>query len=430
MRVVVASVVVLFSAFFLPARAAPPACPSTEKLGEDVIASTVTVLADGKDGIMGSGSGFFVANDIVVTNWHVVDGSTKLRIKLTTSEETFPVEGIIGADLANDLAVLKIAAPVTGKALGLFPELPKRGAKVYAFGSPRLLEATMSDGIVSAEREIEGAQRIQITAAVSPGSSGGPVTDDCGRVIGVAYMKVRDAEALNFAIPAHFVVTALKGVTEARSAEYWKQTGQAELKKVTASRLGVPEGVDPEQWVQVDAVAQRFLIGLERRPLDGVEFFKHVGRKDLVTEADNTIPTVLYGTAGACGALSACGCLASIPLIYLGVGFITGPIFGAGLCASAGLGGAGYMMWQDGVVPELPFKEREAMVRLHNEGLLKKPAKKAGPQPAPEPNAPIVGDDDPADRTTTAPVGDPPPPLSTPTPSLERPANTPKSMRF
>lgn len=422
------------------ARAATKTCPSTEELGERVIASTVTVLADGDGGIIGSGSGFFVERDLVVTNWHVVNGSKALRIKLTTSEETFPVEGIVGADLANDLAVLRLAPPaegaaaIEGRALPLLDEVPKRGAKVYAFGSPRLLEATMSDGIVSAEREIEGAPRIQITAAVSPGSSGGPVTDECGRVIGVAYMKVRDAEALNFAIPTRFVQTLLEKLEEPRGAEYWRQHGQAALKKITAERLGVPDGVDPEQWVQVDPVAQRFLIGLDRRPLDGTDFFRHVGRAELVKDADNTVPMVLYGTAGACGALSLCGCVASIPLSAVGIGIVTGAVAGVGLCGSLGLGGAGFMLWQDGVAPEMSFKEREALARSHNDGLTRRSADKAKADA--KKATTTTGDDDSTDsagdvdEATDGPVGDAPPPMKTPTPALERPAAVPQSMSF
>lgn len=413
-----------------PAGAVTKACPSTEELGESVIASTVTVLADGDQGIIGSGSGFFVDRDLIVTNWHVVNGSRALRIKLTSSEETLAVKGIVGADLANDLAVLRLEAPASGEAiegrsLPLLDEVPKRGAKVYAFGSPRLLEATMSDGIVSAEREIEGAPRIQITAAVSPGSSGGPVTDECGRVIGVAYMKIRDAEALTFAIPTRFVQELLEKLDEPRGAEYWRQQGQKALKKVTAERLGVPDGVDPEQWVQVDPVAQRFLVGLDRRPLDGPDFFRHVGRSELVKEADNTVPLVLYGTAGACGALSACGCLASIPFIPVGVGAITGAIAGVGLCGSLGLGGAGFMLWRDGVAPEMSFKEREALARRHNDALARRSIDKAKADAKAKADDNNKGDDD-----GTPPIDDAPPPLKTPTPALDRPAATPQSMRF
>jgi hypothetical protein len=425
-----------FVSILILALPAAAVCPTTVELGERLIPSTVTVLADGDGGqTIGSGSGFFVDSDLVVTNWHVVSASRSLRIKLTTSEKTYPITGIVGADLANDLAVLRVAPPVTGRPVTLVETVPKRGAKVFAFGSPHLLEATMSDGIVSAEREIEGAPRIQITAAVSPGSSGGPVTDECGGVIGVAYMKVRDAEALNFVIPTRFVQAALRHLEEPHGAEYWRQHGQAALQKVTAERLGVPEGIDPDQWVQIDVVAQRFHVGLDRRTLDGVAFFRHVGRIDLVKEANNVVPLLFYVSAGACGALSLCGCALAVPLTPLGVGFGVGVLGGLGLCASATSAGAGFLLWQDGVAPDMSFAEREAMARAHNEGLSRlRPSKKthrngeattpsdtAPTTPAPPPLEPSSSDDDSAPRD---PAGDEPAPAGTTTPPLDRPAGT------
>jgi hypothetical protein len=420
-----------FVSILILALPAAAVCPTTVELGERLIPSTVTVLADGDGGqTIGSGSGFFVDSDLVVTNWHVVSASRSLRIKLTTSEKTYPITGIVGADLANDLAVLRVAPPVTGRPVTLVETVPKRGAKVFAFGSPSLLEATMSDGIVSAEREIEGAPRIQITAAVSPGSSGGPVADECGGVIGVAYMKVRDAEALNFVIPTRFVTAALRQLEEPRGAEYWRQRGQAKLEQVTAERLGVPAGVDPDQWVQIDVVAQRFLVGLDRRVLDGPAFFRHVGRADLVTEANNVAPLLLFVSAGGCGALSLCSCAVGIPLFPIGGGVLS-LLGGAGLCVSAGAAGAGLFLWQDGAAPTMSFAEREAMARAHNERLgrerpaTKKPAKndEASSQQPPATAAPQEHSG-PATSPPNDPAGDPPPAQRTPTPPTDRPAGT------
>jgi hypothetical protein len=411
-------------------------CPTTVELGERLIPSTVTVLADGDGGqTIGSGSGFFVDSDLIVTNWHVVSASRSLRIKLTTSDKTYPIMGIVGADLANDLAVLRVAPPIKGRPVTLVESVPKRGAKVFAFGSPHLLEATMSDGIVSAEREIEGAPRIQITAAVSPGSSGGPVTDACGGVIGVAYMKVRDAEALNFVIPTRFVSAALRQLEEPRGAEYWRQHGQATLQKVTAERLGVPDGIDPEQWVQIDVVAQRFHVGLDRRILEGVAFFRHVGRVELVKEANNLTPILLYVSAGGCGLLSLCGCAVAIPLTPLGIGFGVGVAGGLGLCASAASAGAGFLLWQDGIAPEMSFGEREALARAHNERLArerpstKKTAtsneaetKNTTAPMTPTPASDEAGPRDPAEAEAA--------PSSTPTPPLDRPAGVPRGVAW
>ena len=411
--------------------AATERCPSTEQLGETVIASTVTVLSDAEGGVAGSGSGFFIATDLVATNWHVVKGAKGLRVKRTTDTEPVAVLGVVAADLANDLAIIQLKAPEKGQPLELSDVIPKRGARVFAFGSPRLLEATMSDGIVSAERDLEGAQRIQMTAAVSPGSSGGPVTDTCGRVVGIAYMKVRDSEALNFAIPAHFLMALQGTVGEPHTSDDMERAGASTLRQVTASRLGVPEGVDPDGWVQVDPVAQRFFVGLDRRELAGPDFFEHVGRRELLKDANNALPVALYAGAGVCGAASVVTCAVSVPLALIGVGFITGAIGGTGLCASAGLGAAGFLTWQDNAAPDLPFAERAKMAEAHNDRLRARASAKQAPPPKPTSKKKGNGE---SDRVypPAGPVGDePPPPLATPTPSLDKPAATEQPrMRF
>jgi len=409
-------------------------CPNTEQLAERVIASTVTVLADGSAGIQGSGSGFFIEGGFVVTNWHVVAGSKALRVKLTDQKDPVAATGIVAADLANDLAIVALepeALQVAKKrALPLEVALPKRGAKVYAFGSPRLLEATMSDGIVSAEREIEGAQRLQMTAAVSPGSSGGPVTDECGAVVGVAYMKVRDSEALNFAIPAHFLAELRTQIGKPRAADVVEREGQARLKSVTATRLGVPSGVDPAQWVQIDPVTQKFFVGIDRTELAGPDFYRHVGEAELLKPADNSVPTLLYAGAGVCGAASVCTCALSVPLFFAGgLGFLTAPIGGLGLCATAGLGGAGFLTWTDAIVPTLTFEEQKKLAEVHNRGLLAKASSGAADDAKKGPKKGAGADtaNDAAKKPTEpATVGDPPPELEAPlkkmtaTPSVDR----------
>jgi serine protease Do len=403
--------------------AATERCPSTEQLGETVIASTVTVLSDAEGGVAGSGSGFFIATDLVATNWHVVKGAKGLRVKRTTDTEPVAVLGVVAADLANDLAIIQLKAPEKGQPLELSDVIPKRGARVFAFGSPRLLEATMSDGIVSAERDLEGAQRIQMTAAVSPGSSGGPVTDSCGRVVGIAYMKVRDSEALNFAIPAHFLMTLQGTVGEPHTSDDMERAGASTLRQVTANRLGVPEGVDPDGWVQVDPVAQRFFVGLDRRELACPDFFEHVGRPELLKDANNVLPVALFAGAGVCGAAGLATCAVSVPLMGLiGIGIIIAPIGAVGLCGSACLGAAGFMTWEGNAAPDLPFAERAKMAEAHNDRLRARANARQAPAPMSkktpaDKDVPV----DPPDRL----VGDePPPPLATPTPSLDKPAAT------
>jgi hypothetical protein len=126
--------------------------------------------------------------------------------------------------------------------------------------------------------------------------------------------------------------------------------------------------------------------------------------------------------------------------ISVGIGAITGGIAGVGLCGSLGLGGAGFMLWKDGVAPEMSFKEREALARRHNEGLARRSAEQAASKPkadaATKTDSKTKGDrkggddDDNGHDVGNAPVGDPPPPLKTPTPPLDRAAGEPQSMQF
>lgn len=83
------------------------------------------------------------------------------------------------------------------------------GDKVYAVGNPLGLEGTFSEGIVSVLRRAKGSTFIQITAPISPGSSGGPILNSRGEVVGVATATFSRGQNLNFAIPAAYVAKAL-----------------------------------------------------------------------------------------------------------------------------------------------------------------------------------------------------------------------------
>jgi hypothetical protein len=115
---------------------------------------------------------------------------------------TFRVEGILGTDLQRDLAVLKIASrDRPSLALGASVSI-KAGEKVAVIGSPLGLEGSLSEGIVAANREVkEFGRMLQITAPISHGSSGSPVLDFNGKVVGIAATSRSEGQAVNFAIP-------------------------------------------------------------------------------------------------------------------------------------------------------------------------------------------------------------------------------------
>src|ERR1044072_589789 len=122
------------------------------------------------------GSGFFIDTDRVVTNRHVIDVAYPAEEHLT-SGSNFPVKNVLAVDAEADIALLKVEPPPNlVRALSLERTSPQEGESVVVIGNPFGLEGSVTNGIVSAVRDIPGFGRIiQITAPISPGSSGSPV---------------------------------------------------------------------------------------------------------------------------------------------------------------------------------------------------------------------------------------------------------------
>jgi hypothetical protein len=116
----------------------------------------------------------------------------------------FPVRGVIAIDGEGDLALLKVDVPRhLAVPLPIVRAVPQEGESIVVIGNPFGLEGSVSNGIVSAVREISGYGKIiQITAPISPGSSGSPVVNMFGQVIGVATLQAAEGQSLNFAVPA------------------------------------------------------------------------------------------------------------------------------------------------------------------------------------------------------------------------------------
>ncbi len=148
------------------------------------------------------GSGVVIKDKgILVTNFHVFAGNEKLEIR--HNDSIIKYTEIIGVDIEKDILILKIDE-------NNFPSIPvgkvediKIEQKVYAIGSPMGLENTLSDGLVSCMRNLGDKKKqnyIQITASLSPGSSGGAVLNSKGELIGISAMGYEEGQNLNFAI--------------------------------------------------------------------------------------------------------------------------------------------------------------------------------------------------------------------------------------
>ena len=167
---------------------------------------------DGRGNTVSRGSGFFVAADRVITNKHVIEKSARAEIHLFNGRK-FPVKGVLAVDGEGDLALLQVDVPKElAAALPIIQKVPLEGESVVVIGNPFGLEGSVSNGIVSAVREIAGYGRIiQITAPISPGSSGSPVVNMLGQVIGVATLQAAEGQSLNFAVPSERIASLKVG---------------------------------------------------------------------------------------------------------------------------------------------------------------------------------------------------------------------------
>ncbi|MDC1221215.1 serine protease [Salibacteraceae bacterium] len=163
------------------------------------VGSTVTIETNN-----GLGSGFFVAPNIIATNYHVIEGATEASCYLNNTITKYKIEGYLAADQSVDLILLKVPS-LNKPALPMAPEAVTPGQQVYVIGSPKGLPATISDGIVSGMRDFAGYKLIQMTAPISPGSSGGPVMNSKGQLIGISVSQLTEGQNLNFAIPKSYL---------------------------------------------------------------------------------------------------------------------------------------------------------------------------------------------------------------------------------
>jgi len=146
------------------------------------------------------GSAVAVSQSEAITNCHVI--SHGKLITLSNGTVTLPAE-VSAADRRSDRCYLKVISGTLEPVIGIrdFDGLAV-GETVYTIGSPRGLERTLGQGLLSGLRKMEGVEYVQITAPVSEGSSGGGLFDDRGNLIGITTFTVRDSQNLNFAIAA------------------------------------------------------------------------------------------------------------------------------------------------------------------------------------------------------------------------------------
>jgi tetratricopeptide (TPR) repeat protein len=175
--------------------------PELVKKVKPAVVSIITYDSDGEP--LMTGSGFFIDPHKVVTNLHVIRGASKVVIKMLDGKgRTYAAAGLLAVDTEGDLALMRVEMPQDrARSIELAADLPDEGETIFVIGNPLKLEGSVSDGIVSAVREVPNVGHIiQITAPISHGNSGSPVFNLHGQVLGVVTVKVTNGQNINLAI--------------------------------------------------------------------------------------------------------------------------------------------------------------------------------------------------------------------------------------
>lgn len=241
----------------MPAPAAYALSP--EEVFERVAPSVWNVQTfDRQDKPLGYGSAVVIDKGMLVTNCHVLARAKSFKVFHGKQSYAGKLES---PDVERDLCRIGVPElPAPAVPLARMANL-KVGQKVYAIGNPRQLDLTMSDGIISGFRDIEGLRVIQTTAAISPGSSGGGLFDVEGRLVGITTFQFLNTvgQNLNFAHPAEWILEVperAKAALAARAEKMAAETkaGEAETSPYPRRLIGEEFAAHFRETFQVEAV--------------------------------------------------------------------------------------------------------------------------------------------------------------------------------
>jgi serine protease Do len=184
----------------------PPAALTPAQIAARSLPAVVTIRT-----AQSLGTGFIVRPDgWIATNLHVVVGGPRVRVTLGDARELDVVE-VLAASPDHDLALVRVEAHGLPVLLLGDSNAMKPGDPVVAIGNPMGLESTVSNGLVSARRKVDGGVEVlQVSAPISPGSSGGPLLNDRGEVIGIATALLEGGQNLAFGVPIRYLVPMIQ----------------------------------------------------------------------------------------------------------------------------------------------------------------------------------------------------------------------------
>jgi len=170
----------------------------------EAVSSSVVVIQtyDIKGNDQGLGSGVIIEKDLIVTNCHVIEDSAKIQVVYKGKQYLTIVKD---TDWDLDICTLTVNGINAPSVVKGSTNRLKVGTKVFAIGAPQGLELTLSEGIISSFRPVDSGQYLQISAPISPGSSGGGLFDEEGKLIGLPTFYITEGQQLNFAVPVEWI---------------------------------------------------------------------------------------------------------------------------------------------------------------------------------------------------------------------------------
>lgn len=183
-----------------------------EELAQLASSVVMIMIHDAKGKPIGSGSGIMIGRDgYILTNNHVASGGRFYSVRIEEDEQVYQTDEMIKYNSVLDLAVLRIPRKLSPIPIYQGREKLVRGQKVVAIGSPLGLFNSVSDGIISGFRVVDGVDMIQFTAPISHGSSGGAVLNLYGEVIGISTAGIDSGQNINLAVGYGYIRTFIQG---------------------------------------------------------------------------------------------------------------------------------------------------------------------------------------------------------------------------
>ena len=202
-----------------------------ETIYQKVLPSVMTLEVETQSGEKFVGSAVLVlADDTALTAWHVVADARSVWAVFADGERV-KVTGCIDHASGRDLALLKLEKGRPHRRASLCRELQPVASRAYAVGAPRGFDFSITDGLISQVRTVNGLLQYQLSCPISPGNSGGPILNQRGEVIGIATWTKSDAQNVSFAVPVQEIVR----LNVAQPPVNWEQL--AAVNQVTAAGL-------------------------------------------------------------------------------------------------------------------------------------------------------------------------------------------------